>query len=210
MKQFLKGCKAMEKTKNELILEAAFEVFSNKGFHGARMEEIAEKAGVGKGTIYEYFKNKVHLFHEMLIMQIENYFGELEKGLDLQATAEEKMHNLIKRHVTFSQGLQSIVNKFMIESSSGMDADVDIKQRMMDTYNKKFQNIKSIIATGVKNGEFREDLDIDTLTVFFFGGLTGITNTMLMLNLDLDPDEIAEKVMDFLTKGIEMVHYSAY
>lgn len=193
----------MEKTKKEQILEAAFEVFCAKGFHGAKMEEIAEKAGVGKGTIYEYFQNKVHLFHEMLIMQIEKYFCELEKGLDENATAVSKMGDLIKRHVTFSKGLQSIVNKFMIESSSGIDADSDIKQRMIDTYDKKFQNIKGIIKTGVENGEFREDIDIDTLSVFFFGGLTGITNTMLMLNLDLDPEEIAEKVMNFLTKGIE-------
>ena len=44
------------------------------------MEEIAEKAGVGKGTIYEYFKIKFYLFHEMLIMQIEKYFCELEKA----------------------------------------------------------------------------------------------------------------------------------
>ncbi len=193
----------MEKTKSELILEAAFEVFSNKGFHGAKMEEIAEKAGVGKGTIYEYFKNKVHLFHEMLIMQIEKYFFELEKGLKNNATTIEKMHSLIKRHVTFSKGLQSIVSKFMIESGADMDADLDIKQRMIDTYKVKFQRLKEIIKRGVQQGEFREDIDIDTLTIFFFGGLTGITNTMLMFNSDLDDEEIADKVMDFLTKGIE-------
>ena len=55
------------------------------------------------------------------------------------------MHSLIKRHVTFSKGLQSIVSKFMIESGAGMDADLDIKQGMIDTYKVKFQRLKEII-----------------------------------------------------------------
>ena len=45
----------VKKGKRELILEAAINVFSTKGYHNTRMEEIASQAGVGKGTIYEYF-----------------------------------------------------------------------------------------------------------------------------------------------------------
>ena len=44
--------------KHDLILEAAIEVFAEKGFHHARISDIARRAGVADGTIYLYFRNK--------------------------------------------------------------------------------------------------------------------------------------------------------
>jgi len=44
------------------ILEAARSVFTKKGYHEARMKDIAEMVGVGKPTLYLYFKNKEELF----------------------------------------------------------------------------------------------------------------------------------------------------
>jgi len=59
------------------ILEAALSVFAEKGFAGARMEEIAARAGVSKGTIYLYFDSKEAVFralaHEMLGTQITRF-----------------------------------------------------------------------------------------------------------------------------------------
>ncbi|MEN6392180.1 MAG: helix-turn-helix domain-containing protein, partial [Syntrophomonas sp.] len=54
------------KGKRELIIEAAIKVFSQKGYHNTRMEEIAQAAGIGKGTIYEYFESKLQLFQSMM------------------------------------------------------------------------------------------------------------------------------------------------
>jgi AcrR family transcriptional regulator len=53
------------------ILDAALEVFSEKGFEGARMEDIAEAAGVSKATIYLYFPSKVEVFREMIRRAID-------------------------------------------------------------------------------------------------------------------------------------------
>ncbi|MFP4171893.1 MAG: TetR/AcrR family transcriptional regulator [Candidatus Hydrogenedentota bacterium] len=48
------------------ILDAALDVFAEKGFHEARMDEIAERAGITKGTIYLYFESKEELFLAMV------------------------------------------------------------------------------------------------------------------------------------------------
>ena len=48
------------------ILQAALEVFDEQGLAGARLEDIAKRAGVSKGTIYLYFANKEELFREMI------------------------------------------------------------------------------------------------------------------------------------------------
>jgi len=53
------------------ILDAALQVFSEKGLEGARMEDIAEVAGVSKATIYLYFPSKVDVFREMIRRAID-------------------------------------------------------------------------------------------------------------------------------------------
>src|SRR6185436_14978008 len=49
----------------EEILEAALHVFGEQGFARTRLEEVAKRAGVSKGTLYLYFKSKEDLFREM-------------------------------------------------------------------------------------------------------------------------------------------------
>src|SRR6187455_782508 len=48
------------------IIDAALEVFGERGLAGARLEDIARRAGVSKGTIYLYFSNKEELFREVV------------------------------------------------------------------------------------------------------------------------------------------------
>src|SRR5579885_1096625 len=58
------------------IISAAFDVFGERGLANARLEDIAKRAGVSKGTIYLYFPNKEELFREMvrqlIVTQLES------------------------------------------------------------------------------------------------------------------------------------------
>src|ERR687885_303898 len=69
------------------IIEAALQVFGERGLAGARLEDIAKRAGVSKGTIYLYFPNKEELFRSMIrqtvIAAIER--GERELPADKSA-----------------------------------------------------------------------------------------------------------------------------
>lgn len=66
------------KDKRALILSAAFEEFSQSGFAAARLEDVAKRAGVAKGTIYLYFKDKEALFQELLRAEISPVIVMLE------------------------------------------------------------------------------------------------------------------------------------
>ncbi|MFQ5541718.1 MAG: TetR/AcrR family transcriptional regulator, partial [Candidatus Binatia bacterium] len=58
--------------KRREILQAAMQVFAREGYHRARIEAVAEEAGIGKGTVYEYFKSKTDLFlalHEHMLSE---------------------------------------------------------------------------------------------------------------------------------------------
>ena len=51
-----------KKEKAARIGSAAIAVFRKRGYHATRMMDIAEAAGIGKGTLYEYFRNKDEIF----------------------------------------------------------------------------------------------------------------------------------------------------
>jgi TetR/AcrR family fatty acid metabolism transcriptional regulator len=95
----------IEKTvnKRERILMAAVEVFTRRGYNNARMEEIAETAGIGKGTLYEYFDSKMQLFNEMIIKSWEEYSNSLTADSIHELNFEESIREIIKGHFTFSK-----------------------------------------------------------------------------------------------------------
>ncbi len=79
----------------EKILTAAIEIFSQKGKHGARMEEIAQKAGVNKSAVYYYHTSKENLYRDVLKkIYFENFkylFNEIEK---VQSEKEDHIKNI--------------------------------------------------------------------------------------------------------------------
>jgi len=191
-----------EKSKKQLILEAAFEVFAKKGFHSTKVDEIAERAGIGKGTIYEYFKSKTDVFHEMYIWYIDNYFAELEEGLLIETEPAAKLHKIVTNHIVFLTYMKSLAGKLLGDSCSHIDLGSEFKKTMINTYKEKMGRIKTIIEAGVDKGVFRE-IDVNLCTMFFFGTLGGISHAMFHLDLELNPDDVAEKVIDILLNGIK-------
>lgn len=64
--------------RREAILAAALEVFAAEGFAAARLDDVAEKAGVAKGTIYLFFKDKDELFEQLLVSAITPVLTQIE------------------------------------------------------------------------------------------------------------------------------------
>jgi len=83
----------------EAILQAALRIFAAKGLQEATMDEIAQAAGLGKGTIYYYFSSKEALIEELLCALAEQYFHTLLEGTealrDPLGIAERIIHNLL-------------------------------------------------------------------------------------------------------------------
>jgi AcrR family transcriptional regulator len=84
------------------ILDAALEEFTARGYEGARLDDVAKRAGVAKGTIYLYFTDKEALFQELVRSMVNPVLGVLEKmrGVDIPArTLIETLLNTFVREV---------------------------------------------------------------------------------------------------------------
>jgi AcrR family transcriptional regulator len=74
--------------RRQAILEAALDVFAAEGFAAAKLDDVADKAGVAKGTIYLHFKDKQDLFEQMVrdaVLPVIARLEELAKVPDLPA-----------------------------------------------------------------------------------------------------------------------------
>lgn len=78
------------------ILTSARALFKENGFHNTKMEDIALKAGVGKGTLYEYFKNKQDMFDETCVEYVKSMHDKLEEITSLGVTFKSKLMLLFK------------------------------------------------------------------------------------------------------------------
>ena len=72
------GRKARSGERREAILAAALDEFSSRGFEAARLEDVARRAGVAKGTIYLYFRDKESLFQELIRTMLTPLVGTIE------------------------------------------------------------------------------------------------------------------------------------
>lgn len=67
-----------EADRRRVILRAAVEVFSRKGYHGCRIQDVAKEAGVAYGLVYHYFKNKDELLESVFASGWQNFLGRVQ------------------------------------------------------------------------------------------------------------------------------------
>jgi AcrR family transcriptional regulator len=93
------------KEKHKAIIEAAKDEFVSKGFQAARIDEIAKKAGVAKGTVYLYFPNKESLFNEMIKTVMMPLIENIKHGLEGQTEARREIYEPV-----FSEMLKKMLS----------------------------------------------------------------------------------------------------
>jgi TetR/AcrR family transcriptional regulator len=92
-----------DKQTEEKIFEAATEVFINKGMDGARMQDIADHAGINKSLLHYYYRTKDHLFNAVFEMIAGQMFRKFAPVLDENLTLEEKIRFFFREHISFMQ-----------------------------------------------------------------------------------------------------------
>ncbi len=92
-----------QKNTEEKIFEAAVDVFEKKGLTGARMQEIADKAGINKALLHYYFRTKEKLFDAVFEHMAGFLFSKLFTCLDQNLPWEEKVTLFYREHISFLQ-----------------------------------------------------------------------------------------------------------
>ncbi len=143
--------------RREEILAAAFEEFAANGFAGARLEDMAQRAGVGKGTIYLYFKNKEALFRAVLRGLIHDVFRQFQVlARTFAGSAEELVRNVLSRQyagIVKNPKARAMFRLLIAESHKFPQlADVYFREVITPGVNA----LRLVIDKGMASGEFRK------------------------------------------------------
>jgi AcrR family transcriptional regulator len=92
-----------EKLTEEKIFEAATIVFEEEGLSGARMQSIADRAGINKALLHYYFRTKDHLFEAVFTKLAKKMFMKFNPIFENNLSLEEKIRFFFKEHITFMQ-----------------------------------------------------------------------------------------------------------
>lgn len=90
-----------DKNTEDQILEAAKTVFQSKGMDGARMQEIADKAGINKAMLHYYYRSKQLLFEAVFKHAFSLLAPQLNKILNDDSSVEEKIRNFTFNYISF-------------------------------------------------------------------------------------------------------------
>jgi TetR/AcrR family transcriptional regulator len=92
-----------EKLTEEKIFEAATIVFEEQGLTGARMQNIADRAGINKALLHYYFRTKDHLFEAVFAKLAQKMFMKFTPIFEKNLSLEEKIRFFFREHITFMQ-----------------------------------------------------------------------------------------------------------
>jgi AcrR family transcriptional regulator len=142
--------------RRQAILAAALREFSARGFAAARLDDVAEAAGIAKGTIYLYFRDKEALFQDLIRSEMGPVVGTLEfaLGLDLPArAAAEQAIELFLREV-YSTERKDII-RLVISEGPRFPHLAEFYYR--EVVSRGIAAVRALLARALERGELRND-----------------------------------------------------
>lgn len=144
----MRGGVNLEKNKSQdtkqKLLDSAIEVFSEKGFDGARVDEIAARAKVNKAMLYYYFSSKEKLFEEIII-QYKKDFKEIKDSFidNVDIDDDRKIESLFQLLYNFMVKKKDVLRVMMIESIKATSSTETIFSSALPSLEIKVSNLKN-------------------------------------------------------------------
>lgn len=184
-----------EITKAKILAAAEYE-FSEKGYFGARIDEIAERAGVNKRMIYEHFESKENLYRETLL-SVYKKLAECESGFYVDNLEPRlAIKNIIYVYFKFLDETPNFVRMLMWENLNNAESLSAEEVRKLKAPTLEY--IGNQIKRGKEEGVFRQDIDeyqiIVSLMNFGFSYFSNIHTLSAILGKDMtDSSEILKR-----------------
>ena len=185
------------------IISAGLEEFADKGFAAARLEDVARRAGIAKGTIYRYFSSKEDLFEAALNARLTPVLGGLDSMVDsFPGTTEELLRAAIARlhKALFEDGLHVLMRIIITEGNRFPDVAENYHRTVIS---RGRAMLARVVERGIARGEFSPSAATDLPVVLAAPAVMAIVWKMVFERFDpIPPDRFAEAHADLIVKGL--------
>ena len=197
------------KTKEEVLEEfrcasiqdAAMAVIARKGIDETTIQDIADEAGVAKGTIYVYFRDREELLAKTGDRLFENLLTELTPAFEATGPFAEKLRGLARRQLRFFEEHRALFRATMALSQR----EAEMHKPKTRCFGQYMARLEAMFEEAAESGELREDLDPHAVAALYRDCIRGV------ILRRLDPkqktrngvEDDAEFVVSILLRGVQ-------
>lgn len=181
--------------KRSRIVEAAISVFAEKGFHAARVSDVARKAGVADGTIYLYFRHKEDLLLCIFEEKMQALLQDLAAALAHIEDPRDKIRAFARHHVDQLRRDPELAQVFQVELRQSRKFLREYRPEKLWEYLDVFGRL---VEEGKEAGLLRPDIDPFVAKWAFFGALDELSIQWVLsrkrdrFNLEKAASQVAE------------------
>lgn len=186
-------------SKKRLILKVANEVFAEKGFQQATISQIAQKAKIAEGSIYDYFKNKEDLLFSIPEARMEKFLSGLHEHLKGIKGALNKFRKLIWYHLNFYEKNKDYTRILLLDLRQNPRFNQSKAYGMIRQYSKI---ILQLIQEGKKEKAIRMEIDPHILRDLILGTIEHFTIRGFIMGRFPNLAEAADDLYDQIVSGV--------
>jgi TetR/AcrR family fatty acid metabolism transcriptional regulator len=185
--------------KRDAILRAAVEVFAERGYFGARMREVANRAGVADGTVYLYFEGKEDLLVSVLEENIHAFLVRARQDASEIDDPGKKLRRVVERHLESLENDRALARVFQIELRHSRRFLRQVARGHVSGY---LQLLQEIVGQGIANGQFRPDVPADVAARAIFGAVDELVTAWVLASRPRPLTEQAGPLLCLLLEGL--------
>lgn len=175
-----------QEEKRRQILAAAVRVFARKGYHGARVGDIAEDAGVAHGLLYHYFASKEEVLHTVFRENWGELLGRFRAVEEADEPAPDKLAGIAKILLRTWRRDPALVTVMVREVARSPQL-----QAQVDEVREAFAIVQRVVEQGQAEGTFRRDVDARLASWILYGGLEEVLTGWVLGQLPDGEEEVA-------------------
>jgi TetR/AcrR family transcriptional regulator, fatty acid metabolism regulator protein len=187
------------KLRKQQIMQAAIEVFGKSTYEKANISEIAKKAGIAEGTIYQYFKSKQDLFFTIGLERTKDFCKQIDLNLEGVSGTLSKIRKLVWYYLYYFKSNPDYVRSLMLEMRVSRDFAKSRPHRSFRAFSKQ---VLQILKEGQEEGIIRKDLDVYLAQHLLLGTLEHIVTRWLLKGEKYDVLKCHEQVSELVLNGI--------
>ena len=195
-----------KKEKKDQIIGAAIREFTKKGFARTTISDIAAAAGIGKGTVYEYFANKEEIINHSFAFFVRALELDFEEILISTLPAVEKLRHILKSFSDYvnsdSQESLELMFDFWSEGIKSKEARGILFQEMNKFYQVYREIFADIIIEGMGEGSIRKNINPRSAASMIVGALDGLMVQWILDKENFDFRDVVKTITDTLLNGI--------
>ena len=189
------GGKMKPEHRRKQIMEVAKKVFAAQGYHKTNIEMICRKAGVGRGTIYRYFKNKEAIFAVILEENLEEMNRQMIDGYDFRGLLFDTREEIVQAYVDSVERILSFMLRDRDFARIALEVSTGVSKRftqIRQDYERKYISlIRTMMDQWKCNELVRQDLDTELAAIRLSGAMEKIAMTYLFdQKLKFDEEQI--------------------